>query len=121
MAKLTGFNRKRVGHRNYKALIESPPTTLDEYGQRSYATGTWTTVVSGWWCELVDLGGGEVLDGAQTKESTQKVAIGDLPAVRGLVNTECRVTIDNKVYGVTAVRDVAGDNRTVRVELKAVA
>lgn len=119
MAKLTGFNRKRVGHRNYKALIESPPTSLDAYGQRSYEAGTWTTVVSDWWCELVDLGGGEILDGAQTKESTQKVAIGDLPAVRGLITTECRVTIDGKVYGVTAVRDVAGDNRTVRVELKA--
>ena len=119
MSKLTGFNRKRIGHRNNKALIESPPTALDEYGQRSYTTGSWTTVIDGWWCELVDLGGGEILDGVQTKESTQKVAIGDLPAVRGTINTQCRCTINGTVYGVTAVRDVSGDHKTVRVELKA--
>lgn len=119
MAKLTGFNRKRVGHRNYRALIESPPTTLDEYGQRSYATGSWTTVIDGWWCELVDLGGGEIIDGVQTKESTTKVAIGDAPAVKGIVGSHCRMTIDSVVYGIVAVRDVAGDNRTIRIELKA--
>jgi len=118
MAKLTGFNRKRIGHRNHKALIESPPTSLDEYGQRSYTTGSWTTVISGWWCELVDLGGGEILDGVQTKESTQKVAIGDLPAISGQIDSKCRCTINGVVYGVVAVRDVAGDNKTVRVELR---
>ena len=121
MSKLTGFNRKRIGRRNYKALIESPPTALDEYGQRSYTTGSWTTVIDGWWCELVDLGGGEILDGVQTKESTQKVAIGDSPAVKGQINAQCRATIDGVVYGIVAVRDVAGDNRSVRVELKATA
>ena len=119
MAKLTGFNRKRIGHRNYKALIESPPTALDEYGQRSYTTGSWTTVIDGWWCELVDLGGGEILDGVQTKESTQKVAIGDSPAVKGLITPQCRCTIGGVVYGVVAVRDVSGDNKSVRVELRA--
>ena len=121
MAKLAGFNRKRIGHRNHKALIESPPTALDEYGQRSYTTGSWTTVIDGWWCELVDLGGGEILDGVQTKESTQKVAIGDSPAVSGSINTQCRVTIDGTVYGVTAVRDISGDRRTIRVEMRATA
>jgi len=119
MSKLTGFNRKRIGHRNYKALIESPPTAEDEYGQRAYTTGPWTTVISEWWCELVDLGGGEIIDGVQTKESTQKVAIGDSPAVKGLVNSQCRATIDGVIYGIVAVRDVAGDNRTIRIELKA--
>ena len=118
MAKLTGFNRKRVGHRNFSAHIESPPTAVDDYGQRNYTTGSWTTVISGWWCELVDLGGGEILDGTETKSGTTKVAIGDSPAVKGLVTTDCRVTIDGEVYGITAVRDVAGDNRTIRIELK---
>lgn len=118
MSKLSGFNRKRIGRRNYQALIESPPTAVDEYGQRSYASGSWTTVVSDWWCELVDLGGGEILDGVQTKESTQKVAIGDSPAVDGIVTTDCRCTIDGKVYGIVAVRDIAGDNRSIRVELR---
>ena len=119
MAKLTGFNRKRIGRRNHRALIESPPLTLDEYGQRSYTTGSWTTVIDGWWCELVDLGGGEILDGVQTKEHTEKVAIGDSPAVKGQINSSCRCTIDGVEYGIVAVRDVAGDNRSIRVELKA--
>lgn len=119
MSKLTGFNRKRIGHRNNLAVIESPPTSLDEYGQRSYSTGSWTTVIDGWWCELVDLGGGEILDGVQTKESTQKVAIGDSPAVKGLIDSQCRCTIDGVVYGITAVRDVSGDSKTIRVELRA--
>ena len=118
MAGINGINRKRIGYRNHSALIESPPTTLDEYGQRSYGTGSWTTVISDWWCELVDVGGGEILDGVQTRESTQKVAIGDSPAVSGTVDSSCRVTIDGKVYGVTAVRDIAGSNRTMRIELR---
>ena len=67
----------------------------------------------------MDLGGGEIIDGVQTKESTQKVAIGDSPAVKGLVNSQCRSTIDGVIYGIVAVRDVAGDNRTIRIELKA--
>jgi hypothetical protein len=119
MSKLAGFNRKRIGHRNNKALIESPPTALDEYGQRAYTTGSWTTVIDGWWCELVDLGGGEILDGVQTKESTQKVAIGDAPAVIGSINTNCRCTINGVVYGITAVRDISGDHKTIRVEMRA--
>jgi hypothetical protein len=37
MPKVTGFNRKRIGHRNYLATIQNPPTTQDEYGQISYS------------------------------------------------------------------------------------
>lgn len=118
MAKLTGFNRKRIGHRNYLADIQSPPTSVDEYGQVSYTSGEWTTVMSGWWCELLDLGGGEVLDGTETNTLTIKVAIGDKTSVNGLVNPKCRCIIDGVTYGITAVRDIAGDNFTLRVELK---
>ena len=57
-------------------------------------------------------------DGVQTKTSTQKVAVGDAPAVKGIVNTKCRVTIDGVEYGIVAVRDVAGDHKTLRVELR---
>jgi hypothetical protein len=118
MAKLTGFNRKRVGHRNYLATIQSPPVAVDEYGQVSYSTGSWTTVISDWWCELIDVGGGEILDGSQTKELTTKVAIGDAPAIQGQVSSKCRCIIDGTTYGITAVRDVAGDKFTLRVELR---
>ena len=118
MAKLTGFNRKRIGHRNYQASIQSPPVSVDEYGQVSYTGGAWTTVIDDWWCELIDSGGGEVLDGVETKTMTIKVAIGDKPAVNGLVNPKCRCIIDGVTYGITAVRDIAGDNFTLRVELK---
>jgi hypothetical protein len=118
MAKLTGFNRKRVGHRNYKATFQSPPSSVDEYGQVSYSTGEWTTTFEGWWCELVDLGGGEILDGVETRSLTIKVAIGDKPAVAGKVDSKSRCIIDGITYGITAVRDIAGDNFTLRVELK---
>ena len=118
MAKLTGFNRKRIGHRNYQALIQSPPTSVDEYGQVSYSEGAWTTIISDWWCELIDSGGSEVLYGVETKSMTIKVAIGDKAAVNGLVNTKCRCIIDGVTYGITAVRDIAGDNMTMRVELR---
>lgn len=118
MAKLTGFNRKRIGHRNYQAEIQSPPVGVDEYGQVSYSQGAWTTIISDWWCELVDLGGGEILDGVQTKDLTTKVAIGDAPAVHGQVTPKCRCIIDGTTYGITAVRDVAGDRFTLRVELR---
>lgn len=119
MAKLTGFNRRRSGHRNYQALLQAPPATVDEYGQVSYSDGAWTTIMPNWWCELVDLGGGEILDGAETKTATEKVAIGDNTDLGGRVNTKCRCIIDGVTYGITAIRDVSGDNMTLRVELKA--
>ncbi len=67
----------------------------------------------------MDLGGGEILDGVQTKTSTQKVAVGDAPAVKGTINTKCRCTIDGVEYGIVAVRDVSGNHRTIRIELRA--
>ena len=67
MPKVTGFNRKRIGHRNFLAAIENPPVTQDEYGQVNYSSGTWTSAVSSWPCELIDASGGEVIDGMMTK------------------------------------------------------
>ena len=121
MAKLTGFNRKRIGHRNYKASFYSPPTAVDEYGQQDLANGTWLTVFEGWWCELIDLAGGEVLDGVELRSQTTRVAIGEASPIKGVVKASHKCIIDGEEYGITAVRDVAGDNFTVRVELKATA
>lgn len=119
MPKVTGFNRKRVGHRNYLATIENPPATLDEYGQVSYSSGTWTATVTDWPCEVIDTSGGEIIDGMMTKSTTEKVAIGDKPQIdAGSVTSESRCTIDGKTYGIMAVRDVSGDNFTVRLELR---
>lgn len=118
MPKLTGFNRKNIGRRNHSALFESPPSTLDEYGHVSYSSGPWQTVVALWWCELVDAEGGEIVQGSMTKSTTEKIASGDAFVIKGKINTKCRCTIDGVVYGITAIRDVAGDNRTIRVELR---
>lgn len=118
MSRITGFNRKRVGYRNYSALIESPPISTDEYGQVSYTSGTWTTVLADWWCELVDAGGGDIVDGLQTKASTQAVLVGDAPSTGGQITTDCRVTINGIVYGIVAVRDISGSNRVLRIEVR---
>jgi len=119
MPKVTGFNRKRVGHRNYIALIENPPATQDEYGQISYGSGSWTTAVSEWPCELIDSSGGEIIDGMMTKTTTEKVAIGDKPQIdAATVTAQSRCIINGQTYGITAVRDVSGDNFTVRLELR---
>ena len=121
MPKVTGFNRKRIGHRNYTALIESPPTTTDAYGQVSYTSGSWTALVPDWYCELIDAAGGESIDGLAVVSTTEKVAIGDASQLKGKgVNTKCRLTIDGVVYGITAVRDVSGDGFTTRLELRSV-
>ena len=119
MPKVTGFNRKRIGHRNYLATIQNPPTTQDEYGQISYSSGSWTTAVTDWPCELIDTSGGEIIDGMMTKSSTEKVAVGDKPQIdAATVTSSSRCIIDGKTYGITAVRDVSGDNFTVRLELR---
>lgn len=121
MAKVSGFNRKRIGHRNYLAKIESPPTTSDAYGHVTYVSGTWTTIASGWPCELIDAAGSELIEGFAVKELTEKVAVGDSGQLEGLtINTKCRLTIRGKVYGVTAVRDVSGDGFTTRIELRSI-
>ena len=119
MPKVTGFNRKRIGHRNYVATISSPPTTEDEYGHVDHS-GDWTVVIPEWPCELIDAAGGEVIDGFVVKATTEKVAIGDKPQVNGLVKRDHRVVIDGVTYGITAVRDVSGDNLTLRIELRSV-
>lgn len=119
MPKVTGFNRKRVGHRNYLATIQSPPATVDEYGQVNYSLEAWTDVVSSWPCELIDVSGGEIIDGMMTKTSTEKVAVGDKPQINDAgIDSKHRCLIDGKTYGITAVRDVSGDGFTVRLELR---
>lgn len=119
MPKVTGFNRKRVGHRNYLATIENPPTAEDEYGQTTYASGTWTAAVQSWPCELVDVSGGEIIDGMMTKSATEKVAIGDKAQIDAAnITSQSRCIIDGKTYGITAIRDVSGDGYTMRVELR---
>jgi len=119
MAKLSGFNRKRIGHRNYVAAVQAPPFGQDEYGHTDY-NGQWTTVVSEWPCELVDVTGGEVIDGFQTKATTEKLAIGDATQLKdaGVSGTSYRLLIDGTHYGITAIRDVSGDGFTYRVELR---
>lgn len=121
MPKVTGFNRKRIGHRNKLAKFENPPSTSDEYGHLSYTSGTWTTVIQAWPCELIDAAGAEVISGFATKATTEKVAIGDLPQHTGEgVTTKSRCIIDGQTYGITAIRDVSGDGFTLRVELRSV-
>jgi hypothetical protein len=119
MAKVTGFNRKRIGHRNYVAAFDAPPTSYDEYGQVQYTSSGWTTVVSDWYCEVIDAGGGEVVDGYQTRTTTVKVLAGDPVQIAG-IDTTYRCRIDGVTYGIVAIRDVSGDNRTKRVELKGI-
>jgi hypothetical protein len=119
MPKVTGFNRKRVGHRNYLATIQGPPTTVDEYGHVNYTSEAWTSVVTDWPCELIDVSGGEIIDGMMTKSTTEKVAVGDKPQIDDAeIDSKHRCIIDGKTYGITAVRDVSGDGFTVRLELR---
>ena len=119
MPKVTGFNRKRIGHRNYLATIENPPTAEDEYGQTTYSSGTWTAALSSWPCELVDVSGGEIIDGMMTKSATEKVAIGDKAQIDAAnITSQSSCIIDGKTYGITAIRDVSGDGYTMRVELR---
>ncbi len=119
MAKLAGFNRKRIGHRNHVASFQSPPASTDEYGHVDHG-GAWTTVVTSWPCELIDAAGGEVIDGFQVKETTERIAIGDATQLKdaGVSGTRYRCVIDGQIYGITAIRDVSGDGMTQRVELR---
>lgn len=119
MAKVTGFNRKRIGRRNNLASFDAPPTAVNEYGQVEHTTGNWTRIVTGWPCEMVDAGGGEVVNGFQTTAKTQKVLAGD-PALVANVTEACRCVINGVTYGITAVRDVSGDGRTKRIELRGI-
>lgn len=121
MPKVTGFNRKRIGHRNKIAKIENPPSAADEYGQVTYTSGTWTSAVQKWPCELIDASGAEVVDGFTTKATTEKVAIGDAKQVNDAsVTTKSRCIIDGTTYGITAIRDISGDGFTLRLELRSV-
>ncbi len=119
MGKVTGFNRKRVGHRNFVAAFDAPPSAVDEYGHINLASGNWQEVVSHWYCEVIDAGGNEVIDGFQTRATTTKVITGDPSAVTQVTESH-RCRIDGVIYGITAIRDVSGDNRTKRIELRGI-
>lgn len=116
MPKVTGYNRKRIGHRNHLASFQSPPITLDSFGQIDH-TASWTDEVSDWPCELISASGGQDTYGEMVLTTTTDVIIGDYDLV-SQVNTLWRVVIDGNQYSITAIRDVSGDRRTMRVELK---
>lgn len=119
MAKLTGFNRKRIGHRNYLATFSEPVVALDGFGQTNYESGTYTTLLTNWACELVDVNGGEVVYGMMATSKTDMLLIGDKPDFAAAnINTKCKVEVNGKEYQILAIRDVSGDNRTVRVEVR---
>lgn len=116
MAKLTGFRRLRVGHRNYRADIQAPPAALDNFGQVDYSQG-WTTKVSQWYCELISAAGGFDNWGEMVSSTTDSVIVGDYDHAK-TATPEDRVLIDGKYYTIVAVRDVSGDKRELRIELK---
>ena len=121
MPKLSGFNRKNIGARNYVARIERPPVVPDDFGNIDY-TGEWTEVIPKWPCELVNVEGGEVVDGYQTAAMTEMMAVGDFAHPnQNNVDRTMRLVIDGKAYQITAIRDVAGRRRDMRIELKAYA
>lgn len=116
MAKISGFNRKRIGHRNYVATIQTPPVALDSFGQVDYSQG-WSDKIVAWYCELISAAGGFDAYGNMVSSSTTDVIVGDYDHAQS-ASVEDRVVIDGNFYTITAVRDISGDKRELRIELK---
>ena len=104
-----------LGRRNHKATFERKSTTsVDSFGQE---TVTWSTVVSGWWAEVITASQKENLRGRTVAEDTVLVLYGDAKAVSSITTTD-RCILNGETYGIAACYDQSGCGRDYRIELK---
>ena len=110
--------RQRIGARRHFATAYQHDGTADAHNMPTYSVADdWDPVVTGWPCELITAGGGEVVRGRQTTAQTTHVFFGE-PSGGKLIGPEMRLVVDGVTYAITAAFDPDGDQREWRVEAK---
>lgn len=104
----------RAGRLRNEATIQQTTPTRSSSGA---AVDAWTSFVASWWCELVQVSGGEAFRGRQVHANADSVAIGRYASG---VTPQMRLTHGGKTYQILAVNDVEKRERELRLELREV-
>jgi head-tail adaptor len=104
----------RAGRRRTEAVIQQNVPTRDAVGGE---IEHWAAFVATWWCELVQVQGGETFRGRVVHASANYVASGCYVAG---VTPKMRMTIaaGARIFDVLAADDVEGRSRELRLALK---
>jgi head-tail adaptor len=104
----------RAGRLRNELLIRKPtPITRDASGGE---VQTWADVhVASWWCELVQVAGGQVFRGRGVHGQATHVASGRYEAG---VLSEMRAELGARLFDIVRVENVENRGRELRLELK---
>jgi head-tail adaptor len=101
----------RIGRLRNLATIQSNAPTQDTIGG---TVDAWSTFGE-WWCELVQVKGGEAFRGRAVHASADSVASGHyMPGV----TRQMRVLLDGRTFDILDVNNVENRNRELRLELR---
>ncbi len=100
-----------VGKQHIEATLKSIASTQDTIGGE---TKTPTTVVTTWYCELVQVSGGQEYRGKQVHGQANHVAIGQY--VSG-ITTKHVMTVGARSFDIKASNNVDSRDRELRLDL----
>ena len=112
--------RMRVGSRRHVAAFFKHNGNQDGAGTPTLENSNdWDDVVlPDWYCEKLEVVGGEVLRGRQVTATTRVVLFGDYAApAAARIDATMKCKVAGTVYNVINARDVDGDSHEMRVEL----
>lgn len=102
----------RAGRLRQEAAIQANTPTRDGAGGE---VASWANTVSPWYCELVQVKGGEAFRGRMVHASAEYVAEGR--HVDGVTPRQ-RLVIGSRAFEILAAHNVEARDRTLRLELR---
>lgn len=102
----------RAGRLRHNATIQSNTQTRSNSGEMVDA---WGTFVASWWCEIVQVAGGESFRGRQVHANADSVASGRYVAG---VTPQMRLTHSGRTYQILSVNDVEKRGVELRLDLR---
>lgn len=102
----------RAGRLRNEATIQSNAPTQDSIGGM---VDNWSTFVTPWWCELLQVKGGEAFRGRAVHAAADSVATGRYVAG---VTRQMRVTLGARTFDILDVNNVENRGRELRLDLR---
>lgn len=102
----------RAGKLRNEVRIQANAPTRDASGGE---LAVWTDHVSSWWCELVQVAGGQIFKGKGVHGQATHVASGRYEAG---VTSDMRVLFGARIFDIVNPQSVDNRGRELRLELK---
>lgn len=102
----------RAGRLRHNAAIEQNTPTRSPSGE---AIASWSAFVASWWCELVQVGGGETFRSRQVHATADHVASGRYVAG---VTPQMRVVLGSRTFDILRADNVMNRDRELMLHLR---